>query len=85
MMIQAHMTKKSAVPWWAAFGAPLFGVPLLVALLALGGGDRGAVTGAAPADAAEAGLKTEQVESVSVHATVELPAELEETFVQSRS
>ncbi len=30
-----HIDKKSAVPWWAAFGAPLLGVPLMVAALAL--------------------------------------------------
>lgn len=35
-MLHAHVDKNSAVPWWAAFGAPLVGVPLLVILLALG-------------------------------------------------
>ena len=29
-------TRQSPVPWWAAFGAPLVGVPLMVLLLALG-------------------------------------------------
>jgi len=28
--------ERSAVPWWAAFGAPLVGIPILVALLAVG-------------------------------------------------
>jgi hypothetical protein len=28
--------RQSAVPWWAAFGAPLLGVPIMVGLLALG-------------------------------------------------
>ena len=35
-MIQAHMKENATIPWWAAFGAPLVIVPLLVALLALG-------------------------------------------------
>jgi len=83
-MVHARLKKESAVPWWAAFGAPLFGVPLLVALLALGGGDRDAGKSVAPADAAEAGFTTERVESLSAHMTVGLPAELEESIVQSR-
>ena len=36
------LNDRSAVPWWAAFGAPLVGVPLLVGLLAFGtAGQRG--------------------------------------------
>ncbi len=35
-MIQAHMRENATIPLWAAFGAPLIIVPLLVALLALG-------------------------------------------------
>ena len=31
-MTNAHYTEKKATPWWAAFGAPLVGVPLLVEL-----------------------------------------------------
>lgn len=35
-MMNPHIkNEKTAVPWWAAFGAPLLGVPLLVGLLAL--------------------------------------------------
>jgi hypothetical protein len=34
--MSTYLSNKSAVPWWAAFGAPLLGVPLLVGLLALG-------------------------------------------------
>lgn len=34
-MIHAHITTRRAVPLWAAIGAPLLGVPIMVALLAL--------------------------------------------------
>lgn len=34
-MIQAHIERESGIPWWAAFGAPLLVVPLMVALLAI--------------------------------------------------
>lgn len=34
-MMHAHISKERAVPWWAMIGAPLLGVPLVVALLAL--------------------------------------------------
>lgn len=34
-MIHAHIDRESAIPWWAAFGAPLLVVPLMVALLAI--------------------------------------------------
>ncbi len=44
----ANPARRSAVPWWAAFGAPLMGVPLLVGLLAL----------AAPRAAQEAPVQT---------------------------
>lgn len=50
---------ESAVPWWAAFGAPLVGVPLLVGLLALGSPD--ATVEAAP-PVPDASLTSEQVE-----------------------
>lgn len=82
-MIQAHMNEQSAVPWWAAFGAPLLGVPLLVALLALGGGGEGAARSEEPADAAGAGYAIEQVEGAAMH-TVDLPADYDEAFVLSR-
>lgn len=52
-------SNKSAVPWWAAFGAPLVGVPVLVVLLALGtaGKADGGVS-------AEPGYATEQAEAL---------------------
>lgn len=34
-MIQRQLDNRQPVPWWAAIGAPLVGVPLLVGLLAL--------------------------------------------------
>ncbi len=34
-MIHAHIDRESGIPWWAAFGAPLLVVPLMVALLAI--------------------------------------------------
>ena len=71
-----NVTKNSAVPWWAAFGAPLVGVPLLVILLALGApkvtqGDtvNGATKAVTPT--------TEQVEPMT-KTSVELPPEYKE-------
>ena len=34
-MIQARMSRGKTTPWWVVIGAPLVGVPLLVALLSL--------------------------------------------------
>jgi hypothetical protein len=35
-MTQKHLDKKKNPPLWAVLGAPLIGVPLMVALIALG-------------------------------------------------
>lgn len=40
-MSRSIFNDKSAVPWWAAFGAPLVGVPLLVGLMAFGSAVQG--------------------------------------------
>lgn len=50
-MMSAHIDAKRAVPLWAAFGAPMLGVPLLVGLLALGAPDRAEANGAPEMDA----------------------------------
>ena len=34
-MIQTGIQHRKTAPWWVAFGAPLIGVPVMVALLAL--------------------------------------------------
>lgn len=71
-MIKAHMNQESAVPWWAAFGAPLIGVPLMILLLALGAPGDGVGTNAD----VEAGIVKESVEmEAAASATVELPPE----------
>jgi len=56
-MIHAHIDERRAIPAWAAIGAPLLGVPLMVALLALvDPADR------APSPEMDLGAKVEQVE-----------------------
>lgn len=69
--MNARIDHDSAVPWWAAFGAPLLGVPILVGLLALGSPGQAST---APAEA-DAVFSTEQVEASPATVTLEMPAE----------
>lgn len=77
--MSTYLSNKSACPWWAAFGAPLLGVPLLVGLLALGS------TGDAKVDAGkdvEASYTIEQSEALQ--ASIELPPVTVEAHLDSR-
>ena len=65
-MIHARIDREKAVPLWAAIGAPLVGVPLMVALLALA-----APATTAPTGEPDAGIKTEQVEAQAVDHTID--------------
>jgi hypothetical protein len=80
MMINAHVDNRSAVPWWAAFGAPLLGVPLLVILLALGAPKQARSN---PANAPDA-FTTEKAEVVPARATVQLPPAYKEDSAPPR-
>ena len=71
-MINTHINQKKGAPWWAAVGAPLVGVSLMVALLALASPKE-----KAPVGEADTGVRAEQVEPQVVH-----PAELEAQYVE---
>ncbi len=60
-MLNTHMGERGDVPFWAAIGAPLVGVPLMVALLALT-----APKQETPVDGPEAGATTEHVADQAV-------------------
>ena len=79
-MMKAHVNQESAVPWWAAFGAPLIGVPLLIVLLALGA--PGEATGTK--GAVETGYAVDKVEVEAVGVSQELPPEYLGEEAQSR-
>lgn len=68
-MINAHISRKNTVPWWAVIGAPLIGVPLIVALLALAAPERDASGADTDPDFA-----VEQVEVEPVGSSLEAPA-----------
>ena len=57
-MTRTYLDDEKAGPLWAVFGAPIVGVPLMVALLALGSGSA-VDTGAGDGDV---GFTVEQVE-----------------------
>ncbi len=79
--MKAHIDQASAVPWWAAFGAPLIGVPLMILLLAFGA--PGDVVGT-KGDEVEAGYVTEQVEVEAIGASVDIPQQYIEDSAKSR-
>ncbi len=73
-MINAHIDDRKTIPWWAAIGAPLVGIPLLVALLAL----------SAPADRSvisehDSQLRSEQVDAHAVDLDIEVEVSEAET------
>jgi len=73
-MINAHINEKKRAPWWIAIGAPLVGVPLMVALLTLASPEKNA-----PVAEPEVGVRTERVEPHVVH-----PTELESDYIEQR-
>jgi len=74
-MINVHLDDKKGAPWWVAVGAPLVGVPLMVALLALASPQENASVGEP-----EIGARTELVEPQVVY-----PMELEAEFIDQHS
>ena len=75
-MIKAHMKQERAAPLWAAVGAPLLGVPLMVALLAF------TVSVETPVVEPDAAVCTEQVEVQAVDRPLELDADCMELAPQ---
>lgn len=71
-MINAHIDQKRGAPWWAAIAAPLVGVPVMVALLALASPQE-----KGPVGEADVGVRTEKVEPQVMH-----PTELEGEYVE---
>ena len=81
--MKARIDQATAVPWWAAFGAPLIGVPLMILLLAFGApGDRVGTEGGEVE--VEAGYVTEKAEVEAIGVSVELPPEYIEEDANSR-
>lgn len=80
MMIQAHIDRESGIPWWAAFGAPLLVVPLMVALLAIWAPRHGSHA----VLSSETGVEAGQLQMPSQSAVV-LPPESARRPVRSRS
>ena len=80
-MMKEHIDQASAVPWWAAFGAPLIGVPLMILLLALSA--PGDVVGTEGGEV-EAGYVTEKAEIEAIGASIDVPPEYIEDDANSR-
>ncbi len=79
--MKAHIDQASAVPWWAAFGAPLIGVPLMILLLALGA--PGDVVGTEGGEV-EAGYVTEKAEVEAIGVSIDTSPEYLEDDANSR-
>ena len=69
-MLNTHIRERGDVPLWAAIGAPLIGVPLMVALLALT-----APKQETPVDGPEASATTEHVADQTVDHAAGLAAD----------
>ncbi len=67
-MLTPRLNTKPAAPWWAVLAAPALGVPLIIVLLAVAGGERRMESGA---DATARVL----METDAVPAAVHAPAE----------
>ena len=76
-MINAHINQRKGAPWWAAVAAPVVGVPVMVAFLALASPQE-----EGPVGEADVGVRSEQVEPQVMHPT-ELEAEYLEQHRQS--
>ncbi len=77
-MNRAYFRNERAVPIWAVIGAPLVGVPLMVALLALSSPKE-----TAPVVEPKAGFTTEQVEIQRVEPAFDQRVDNMERFSRS--
>jgi hypothetical protein len=77
-MIHARIERGKAVPIWAALGAPLIGVPLMVALLALS-----APADRVPSGEPQADMETAQMGVCTVDQAVDLHTDGLEQQLQS--
>lgn len=76
-MTRAHITKDKAVPLWAVIGAPLVGVPLMVALLSLASPKEHE-----PVVETDVGFATEQVEVQAVDPVLDPSADALEPLLR---
>lgn len=73
-MFRAHVKKEREIPWWAVIGAPLIGVPMVVALLALIGPSERVADDIDEVDFAVEQVELEPVSSMLAPQAPELPA-----------